>query len=115
MARPVVYFELMGGDGEVLRDFYAQLFGWETTDVEETGGGYQRIAGAGLEGGLGTFPGAPSYVTFYVQSDDLEADVARVGQLGGRTVMEPRTVTGSIRTALVEDPAGHVIGLIAGL
>ena len=112
MGDPVVYFEVLGGD---VGGFYAEMFGWGIEPVEETGGGYHRVRGAGIDGGLGAFPGAPSYVTFYVRTDDLHAAVARANELGGRTVMEPRTVTGGVETALIEDPAGHMVGLIKGL
>src|SRR5436853_6110059 len=29
MGNPVVHFEIMGGDGEKLKGFYADLFGWK--------------------------------------------------------------------------------------
>ena len=117
MADPVVYFEVMGGDVERQRAFYGEMFGWDVAPVEETGGAYSRVgaADAGIEGAIGAFPGAPSYVTFYVQTDDLQAAVARANELGGKTVMEPRTVSGSTEAALIEDPDGHVVGLIKGL
>ncbi len=117
MGDPVVYFEVLGGDPAQQREFYGAMFGWEVAPVESTGGGYGRVAaeGAGIDGGIGAFPGAPSYVTFYVRADDLEAAVARANELGGRTVMEPRSVDGTIETALIEDPGGHMIGLIKGL
>jgi predicted enzyme related to lactoylglutathione lyase len=117
MGDPVVYFEVLGADGTVLRDFYSGMFGWAIDAVEGTAGGYHRVEGedGGIQGGIGAFPGAPSQVTFYVRTDDLQAAVARAGELGGRTVMEPRVAAGAIETALIEDPEGHVIGLIRGL
>jgi predicted enzyme related to lactoylglutathione lyase len=117
MGDPVVYFEVLGGEPERLREFYGAMFGWPVDPVESTGGGYGRVgaADAGIAGGIGAFPGAPSYVTFYVRVDDLHAAVARANELGGRTVMEPRSVDGTVETALIEDPDGHMIGLIKGL
>ena len=29
MGNPVVHFEIMGGDGERLKSFYAEQFGWK--------------------------------------------------------------------------------------
>lgn len=117
MADPIVYFEVLGGDAQRQREFYAAMFGWAPEPVEGTDGGYNRVkaADAGIEGAVGSFSGAPSYVTFYVRSDDLEAAVRRAGELGGRTVMEPRAVSDGIEAALIEDPEGHMIGLIKGL
>ena len=117
MGDPVVYFEVLGGDAQRQRDFYSRMFGWDLAPVDSTGGGYSRVGAqdAGIQGGVGAFPGAPSYVTFYVRADDLHAAVARANELGGRTIMEPRAVSGSLQTALIEDPEGHLIGLIKGL
>jgi hypothetical protein len=117
MGQPVVYFEILGADKDGLRDFYSDLFGWTINSVEGTDGAYQRVAAepGGIQGGIGAFPGAPSQVTFYVGCDDLHAAVRRANELGGRTLMEPRPVTGTIESALIQDPEGHVIGLIRGL
>ena len=117
MGDPVVYFEVLGGDSQRLRDFYGAMFGWTVAPVESTGGAYGRVSAgdAGIEGGIGAFPGAPSYVTFYVRTDDLEGAVARAGELGGRTVMEPRSVDGTVEVALIEDPDGHMVGLMRGI
>ena len=29
MGQPVVHFEILGKDGEALKSYYSQLFGWE--------------------------------------------------------------------------------------
>ena len=29
MGQPVVHFEVVGSDGEALRSYYAEMFGWE--------------------------------------------------------------------------------------
>ena len=33
MGQPVVHFEIIGKDGERLRSYYSELFGWEFGDV----------------------------------------------------------------------------------
>ena len=116
MGDPVVRFEIMGGDGEELSRFYGELFGWRMEPVEGSGGGYRLAhtdAGTGIDGGLGSFPGAPSYVTVYVQVQDLEAAVERARALGATVVAPPREVAPGTRTAVLTDPAGHMIGVIA--
>jgi uncharacterized protein len=120
MGDPVVYFEILGADSAVLRDFYSGLFGWAMTPAEEAGDAYQLVdTGAGrVTGGLGAFPGAPSHVTFYVAAEDraaIQAKLELAASLGGRTIMAPRDVTAGITTALFADPEGHVVGLISGL
>src|SRR4051812_19846604 len=112
MADPVVYFEIVGGDGEGQQGFYRELFGWNLTPVDSTGGGYARVsaADAGLEGGVGAFPGAPNYVTVYVQARDPAAALERARSLGGSTLMEPREVRPGITVAMFRDPAGNAVG-----
>ena len=118
MGNPVVHFEIMGADGEALERFYGGLFGWRIEPVEETRGGYRIAyteAGTGIDGGIGAFPGAPSYVTFYVEVEDLEAAVERAVALGGSVLAPPREVTAGVRAAIVRDPEEHIVGLIAGM
>jgi predicted enzyme related to lactoylglutathione lyase len=117
MADPVVYFEIVGGDAEQQQTFYADLFGWTLAPVESTGGAYARAAAAdaGLEGGVGAFPGAPNYVTVYVRAKDPAAALARAHELGGTTLMEPREVREGVTVAMFRDPAGNAVGLISGV
>jgi uncharacterized protein len=117
MGNPVVHFEIMGSDhGQALASFYAGLFGWTVEPVESSGDRYRIVrtdAGSGIDGGIGDFPGAPSYVTVYVQTDDLAGTLERVTSMGGEVFAEPRQVAPGVSSALFRDPAGHLIGLIS--
>ena len=116
MGDPVVYFEIMGGDGDALGRFYGELFGWRMEPVESSGGGYRLAytdAGSGIDGGLGSFPGAPSYVTVYVRVGDLDAAVERAQALGATVLAPPREVAPGTHAAVLTDPEGHTIGLLA--
>ncbi len=115
MADPVVYFEIVGGDGAGQQAFYKDLFGWNVAPVESTGGSYARVNGAGLEGGVGAFPGAPNYVTVYVQAKDPAAALERAERLGGTRLMEAREVRPGVTVAMFRDPAGNAVGLISGV
>ena len=81
MGDPVVYFEIVGGDGPAQQRFYRDLFGWNVKPVESTGDTYARVDGAGLDGGVGAFPGAPNYVTVYVRASDPAAALRRAEEL----------------------------------
>src|SRR3954471_20826684 len=114
MGNPVTYFEILGNDGDLLAGFYRDLFGWDVTPVEE-GGGYARVGTGGedaIDGGIGGFPQAPSYVTVYVHADDVAAALARANELGATTVMPPREVAPGTETALFADPEGHIVGIM---
>jgi predicted enzyme related to lactoylglutathione lyase len=119
MGQPVVHFEVIGRDGEKLRGYYAELFGWEINADNPMGYGVvQRDAnlnadGAGIGGGVGQGPeGYAGHVTFYVEVPDVEAALAKAESLGGTRVMGPETVMESIELGLFSDPEGHVIGVV---
>src|SRR4051794_16208144 len=80
MGQPVVHFEVIGKDGEKLRSYYSDLFGWEfNADNPMNYGTVEREAnlspeGIGIGGGVGVGPeGYDGHVTFYVAVPDVEA------------------------------------------
>jgi predicted enzyme related to lactoylglutathione lyase len=50
-------------------------------------------------------------VTFYTETPDVTASLAKAKALGGRIVM-PRTETPGAILGIFEDPEGHVLGLV---
>ncbi len=117
MGDPLMQFESVGADGERLRRFYSQLFGWTVTPVEGTGDGYRLVdtGGEGIPGGIGSFPNVAAYLTFYVQVDDLEASIREAETRGAEVVMAPREVRPGLRAAMINDPEGNMIGMITPL
>ena len=78
MAGEVRFFSIGVGDVPRAKAFYGGLLGW--TFEDRSGGSV--IVGAGSAGGIhGGDEGASPYVFFRV--DDLDAALARVGELGG--------------------------------
>jgi predicted enzyme related to lactoylglutathione lyase len=121
MGQPVVHFEVIGKDGEKLRSYYSELFGWEFGDtIGPTNyavvprDGNTNAEGVGIGGGVGTGPdGYDGHVTFYVEVPDVEAALAKAESLGGTRTMGPHKMDEpDIEIALFTDPEGHVIGLV---
>src|SRR5688572_33366481 len=94
MGQPVVHFEVIGKDGEKLRSYYSELFGWEiNADNPMDYGTVDRAGnlnadGVGIGGGVGKGPeGYEGHVTFYVEVPDVEIGRAscreRVENAGG--------------------------------
>jgi predicted enzyme related to lactoylglutathione lyase len=106
---PVVYFEIVGPDGQRLQEFYEELFGWQTQGDAEYG--QVDASQSGLNGGLGTAD-AGGYVTVYVAVPDLQTALDRATRLGGQTVLPPTRFGPTIEIAQFTDPAGHRVGLI---
>ena len=126
MGQAVVHFEVVGKDGQKMRDFYGELFDWEfsapmgPTDYAVTPPDPSRreentnADGVGIGGGVGTGPeGYDGHVTFYVEVDDVEAALAKAESLGGTRMMGPEEMGDvGITIGLFTDPEGHVIGLV---
>src|SRR5690242_11836355 len=113
MGNPVVYFDVTSPQGDELKRFYSQLFGWRLT---EASGGYALIdtrAGEGINGGIGTATADHATpVAFYVQAADLQAVLDRAEKLGGRTLIPVTDVPNIVTYAMFADPDGLVIGLV---
>ncbi len=121
MGQPVVHFEIVGRDGERLRSYYSELFGWQIDANNPVG--YGIVAregnvnpdGVGIGGGVGGGPeGYDGHVTFYVEVPDVEAALAKAESLGGTRMMGPDEVMEGLVIGLFTDPEGHVVGVVTG-
>ena len=121
MGQPVVHFEVIGKDGDALRSYYSELFGWEFGDTmgptnyaTTQRDGNVAPDGTGIGGGIGPAPaGYDGHVTVYVAVDDVAGALAKAEELGGRQMMGPEVMSDvGIEIALFTDPEGHVIGLV---
>jgi uncharacterized protein len=113
MASPVIHFEVIGRDGDALRSFYGELFGWEIQKMEgDFDYGVIQRGDGGIGGGIGASDEGSGHVTFYVGVDDVQAALDKAGELGGETVMGPTEVPGGPTIGLFTDPEGHTIGVV---
>ena len=119
MGQPVVHFEVIGKDGDKLRSYYGDLFGWEfdTNNPMNYGvvtrDGNTNDDGAGIGGGVAGGPeGYEGHVTFYVEVPDVEASLAKAEELGGTRIMGPDDVMEGLTLGQFSDPEGHVIGVV---
>jgi uncharacterized protein len=114
MANQVVWAEVIGKNGEGLRRFYSDLFGWSFESAE--GMDYGMVSSDdGVGVGVGTGPdGAPAYQTFYVGVDDVQAALDKAESLGGGKMMGPMDLPMGGTIGLFTDPEGHLIGLFKG-
>lgn len=119
MGYPVVHFEVIGKDGEKLRNYYAELFDWEIkADNPMNYGVIAREGnvdsdGVGIGGGVAGGPeGYGGHVTFYVEVPDIEASLQKAESLGGSRVFGPDEVLPGLELGQFTDPEGHVIGLM---
>jgi predicted enzyme related to lactoylglutathione lyase len=121
MSGRVVHFEIPYDDEERARRFYADAFDWQVQGIPgmdytlvTTGpSGRDGPAEPGfVNGGLLGRSDSPSRAPVVIIAvDDIDATLAVVESLGGKTVVSRRPVGGMGFSAYLEDPEGNVIGL----
>jgi predicted enzyme related to lactoylglutathione lyase len=112
MANKVTWFEVLGKDGQKLKGFFGELFGWQFKETPGMDYGMLDVAATGIGGGIGSDPkGAASWTTFYVSVEDITATLDKAKRLGG-TVLMPVTKLPDVTIAVFADPEGHPVGLV---
>ena len=113
MPNRISHFEIMGGEGSKLQDFYRDAFQWSVKADNPMNYGMVATGGASdVGGGIGASMDGKPYVTVYIEVDDPAAAHEKVKQLGGQVVMEPAEVPGGPTIAQFKDPAGNLVGLV---
>ena len=114
----IMWADLTVDHAERVRDFYKQVVGWTTSDVDM--GGYhdycmnQPADGktvAGVCHARGGNTGLPPQWMIYITVEDLDASVERCLHLGGQVVVPVRHYGADGRYVVVRDPAGAVFAL----
>ena len=106
----VVHFEIYAANLDLMQKFYADVFGWQITDMGPQMGNYRMVntgenkPGAtypGINGGLTPRHGAPpegnQAVNAYVCTigvDDIDACIEKVKGVGGTTALGKMQVPG---------------------
>jgi uncharacterized protein len=115
VSHPVVHFEIAGGEGGALKRFYETAFGWSVNTDNPMNYGIVEREEPGIGGGVTDSMNGRSWATFYIQSDDLAASLAKIEAAGGKTLMGPEAIEGGPEIAMFADPVGNMIGLVKGM
>ena len=109
--RPIVHIEISSADNDAQKAFYNALLGWQPTDVPMGPdfiytlfnlGNNMNVALSELGDGM-----KPGDVILYFHSDDLDADMARVPELGGTIILPREEVPGYGALGMFLDPTGN--------
>lgn len=110
--RNVVHVEIPAADVGAAGTFYQDLFGWKMQHVAdfdytmwEDGSGY----GGGFNKVSDHHPAGQ--VLVYIDSEDIEADLRKVEQLGGSIVTPKTEIPGTGWYGVFKDPTGNVLAL----
>jgi predicted enzyme related to lactoylglutathione lyase len=110
----IKHIEIAGREGERLRSFYGELFGWTITRRDVVGLDYYDVEPGGqpseLTAGIRHEPEGEPEIVVYIEVDDVDASVEKAQALGA-TVRIPPMEHGDLRFALIRDPEGNPIGL----
>ena len=108
--------ELATPDMEASAGFYSELFGWTAEPIEGSEMPYLVIKNADgqTNGGIRpTMESEPPYWLVYFGSENIDADLDKVAELGGSKLAGPIDI-GPGKIAVVQDPAGAAFALYAG-
>jgi predicted enzyme related to lactoylglutathione lyase len=105
-----VWHDLMTSDVDKAKDFYSQLLGWTSREMDSPWGSATVFSAGGTDVGDVTPLAAelelPSHWTCYIGVADLDAAVAKAKELGGEVAVEPFDLPPWGRMAVVKDPGG---------
>lgn len=114
--RNIVHVEIPAVNVEAAGAFYQDLFGWKLQHVPEMS--YTMWESEG--GSAGGFPQVSAenpagQVTVYIHSDDIDADLKKVEQLGGK-VLQPKTeIPQTGWFGVFQDPTGNVLAVYTSM
>lgn len=105
--------DLSTPDPAAAQKFYEGLFGWKLTRGEKDPSGYLHIMnGENFIGGVPPTqhrdPHAPPHWLIYFAVADVDASAAQAKKLGARFYVEPMSIEGVGRMAVMSDPQGAV-------
>jgi predicted enzyme related to lactoylglutathione lyase len=108
--------EVATPDMNASADFYRELFGWTLEPVEGMPMPYMTIKNSEgwNNGGIRPAqPGEPTYWLVYLGTDDMDASLAKVSELGGSQLVDTIDI-GVGKLAIVQDGQGAVFALYHG-
>lgn len=117
------WYELMTNDPLAAITFYRHVLGWTAQPFGGEGADetYHVVSGsAGPVGGIMAIPaeakdcGMSPWWGGYIGSADVDADVARLTEAGGRVMRAPEDIPGVGRFAVMNDPGGATFMLLKG-
>ncbi len=115
----IVHVEIPAQKAQDAGKFYGDLFGWKI-ESDPMYNYVQFQAEGGPGGGFVELGGGapiqykPDSLLLYVSTDDIDATLAKVESLGGKTVLPKTEIPHVGWWAVFTDPTGNRIGLYTG-
>jgi uncharacterized protein len=113
----ITWVDLTVPEADALRDFYAAVVGWSTSDVpmgDYADYGMHPAAGGDMVAGIcharGINADIPPQWLIYITVSDLDRSIEECRRRGGEAIAGPRAL-GEGRFCVIRDPAGAVCAL----
>lgn len=114
--RNVVHVEIPSNDITAISKFYQSLFGWKIQPIPEmnyivwedgsgSGGGFSSVSDETPAG----------HVLVYIDSEDIDADLKRVVELGGKVIHEKMEIPQTGWFGIFQDPSGNMLALYTSM
>ena len=115
--RNIVHVEIPAANVGAAGKFYQDLFGWKLQSYPEMNYTMWESEGGSSYGG---FPqvsdeNPAGQVLVYIASDDIDADLKKVVEMGGRVIFPKDEIPQTGWFALFQDPTGNVLGLYTSM
>lgn len=115
-SRSIIHIEIPTLNANKSAEFYASLFEWEI--IREEALDYTMFEPSeGPGGGFAKVPeeAAVGEINIFVQSPDIESDLTRVEQLGGKIISHKTEIPGVGWFGQFFDPTGNKISLYTSM
>ena len=109
--RQIVHVEIPSADSDAQKAFYSALLGWQVNEVPMGDDFTYTMFNTGADMNVALSPVGdgmePGDVLLYFHSEDLDADMARVSELGGKVILQRQDVPGFGALGMFLDPTGN--------
>lgn len=115
---PFIWHELVTSDQKKSGEFFCELLGWKTTELDAGEFGIYTIFKQGNNEIAGMMnptldtPGKGSYWHSYIAVDNVDVCANKAPTLGGKVLVQPHDVPDVGRICIVEDGTGAIVHLM---
>ena len=114
--RNVVHVEIAAANVEAAGTFYEGLFGWIMQRVPEFNYTmWEDVSGFGGGFNVASEENPIGKVLIYIDSDDIEADLKKAEQLGGKIIHPKMEIPGTGWFGIFDDPDGNRLALYTSM
>jgi predicted enzyme related to lactoylglutathione lyase len=115
---PFIWHELVTSDQQKSGEFFCELLGWKSSEVDAGDFGVYTLFKkgntdvAGMMNPTQDTPGKGSYWHSYIAVENVDLCIEKTPKLGGKVIVQPHEVPDVGRICIVEDPTGAIAHLM---